>query len=204
MTDDYDEDDARGGSSRKNDKGGIPVGGRILLAVVAAVVIPMTIVITVASLLTVERRRVRSRWWLLWACVSLAVAMAVSGSVVGWLLQPLRLPVWLLSHFAHLDVASVLDRFAGNLGGEFTSVATSDLAAALLGQTLFGLPVGFLITAVYTRVRRFKRQKLGEIEGPTFSNHRPVGFLDRRRANRVARQIRAGNFTFAPIPESKS
>lgn len=203
MADDYDEDDARGGSSGKNDEGGIPAGGRILLGVVAAVTIPVTIAITVAALLTVERRRVRSRWWLLWTCVSFAVAVIMSGSVVGWLLQPLRLPVWLLSGFAGLDVSSVLHRLGGNLGEEFSSLATSEFVSAMLGQLLFGLPVGFLITAVYTRVRRFKRQKLGEIEGPEFSDHRPVGLLDKRRANRVARKIRAGNFTVAPTSETK-
>ncbi|MDH6284592.1 hypothetical protein [Prescottella agglutinans] len=200
MADDYEDEEGRGGTSSKGGGGGIPVGGRILIGAAAVLTVPVTIAVTVLSLLAVERRRVRNRWWVLWTATSAVVALTVSGSPLDWLLQPLRLPAWLLSDIAGVPMQSMVDGLGGEVGQALAAAATSSLAQALLGQLLFGLPVGFAITAVYTRVRRFKREKLGEIEGPEFSNHRPVGILDRRRADHVARQMRAGHYTFAPEP----
>ncbi|WP_458682679.1 hypothetical protein [Prescottella equi] len=206
MADDYDEDGGGGGEERRGtasdrSSGGIPFGGKLLIGAVALTTLPGTIATTVASLLAVERRRIRGRWWTLWAALTAVVGLAVSGSVAGWLTQPLRLPAWLLVDLAGLPIADAVSGVDGSVGEALTAAAESGLAAALLGQVLFGLPVGFAITAIYTRVRRFKREKLGEIEGPEFSNWRPVGHLDRLRARRVADRIRAGHFTFAPESE---
>ena len=201
MADDEGYDDESGSSRRGDDSGGIPLAARAAVVLLPIVTVPATIAVTVMSLLIVERRRVRGRWWITWAALSFLIGIIVSGSLLDWALQPLRLPAWLITSVASISLTDAVSGVEGDLGSALRDIAASSLGSAVLGQLLFALPVGFAITAVFTRVRRFKREKLGEIEGPDFSNWRPVGYLDRLRAGRVAEQIRAGHHTFAPASE---
>lgn len=180
----------------------MPFAARALAVLVPIMTVPATIAVTAASLFIVERRRVRGRWWATWAVLCFLIGLAVSGSLLGWLMQPLRLPAWLITTIAGVSPAAAFSGVDGPLGATLRDIATSSATAAMLGQIMFALPVGFAITAVFTRVRRFKREKLGEIEGPEFSNWRPVGILDRLRARRVSEQIRAGHHTIAPTSET--
>lgn len=201
MADDEGYDDESGSSRRGDDSGGIPLAARAAVVLLPIVTVPATIAVTVMSLLIVERRRVRGRWWITWAALSFLIGIIVSGSLVDWALQPLRLPAWLITSVAGFSLTDSVSGLEGDLGAALRDIAASSLGSAVLGQLLFALPVGFAITAVFTRVRRFKREKLGEIEGPEFSNWRPVGHLDRLRARRTAEQIRAGHYTFGPRSE---
>lgn len=202
MSDDdgYDEEPGSGRPTEGSTRA--PIAARALAVLVPVVTVPATIAVTAVSLPIVERRRVRGRWWATWAALSFLIGLAISGSLVGWLLQPLRLPAWLITELAGVSPAGAAAGVDGQLGETLRDIASSSAAAAALGQLMFALPVGFAITAVFTRVRRFKREKLGEIEGPEFSNWRPVGVLDRLRARRVADQIRAGHHTIAPTTET--
>lgn len=202
MSDDdgYDEEPGAGRPGEGSPRS--PIAARVLVVLVPVVTVPATIAVTAASLLIVERRRVRGRWWTTWAALSFLIGLAISGSLLGWLLQPLRLPAWLITTLAGISPSALAAGVDGHLGETLRDVATSSAAAAVLGQIMFALPVGFAITAVFTRVRRFEREKLGEIEGPEFSNWRPVGTLDRLRARRVSDQIRAGHHTIAPTAET--
>ena len=199
MSDEDGYDENPGSSGRPNEtSAGLPTAARVLAVLVPFVTVPATIAVTAMSLLVVERRRVRGRWWATWAALSFLLGVLISGSLLAWALQPLRLPAWLMTSLAGISPADVVSGVAGDLGTALRDVAASTAGAAVFGQLLFALPVGFAVTAVFTRVRRFKREKLGEIEGPEFSNWRPVGVLDRMRARRVTEQIRAGQHTIAP------
>ncbi|MCZ4587684.1 hypothetical protein O4328_29020 [Rhodococcus opacus] len=200
--DGYDEGPESSGRSNET-SGGLPVAARVLAVLVPIVAVPATIAVTATSLLIVERRRVRGRWWATWAALSFLLGVLVSGSLLGWALQPLRLPAWLIASLVGASLADAASGL-GESGATLQDVAMSTAWAAVLGQLLFALPVGFAITAVFTRVRRFKREKLGEIEGPEFSNWRPVGVLDRVRSRRVTEQIRSGHHTIAPTAETIS
>jgi len=195
--DGYDEDPGSSGRSNET-SAGLPIAARVLAVLVPIVTVPATIAVTAVSLLVVERRRVRGRWWAAWAALSFLLGVLISGSVLAWALQPLRLPAWLITSLAGSSPADAASGVDGDVGAALRDVVTATAGAAVLGQLLFAFPVGFAVTAVFTRVRRFKREKLGEIEGPEFSNWRPVGVLDRMRARRVTEQIRAGHHTIAP------
>lgn len=204
MSDDDGYDEEPGSRRPYEGSSGIPFAARALVVLVPTITVPATIVVTAAALFIVERRRVRGRWWATWAALSFLIGLAVSGSLLGWLLQPLRLPAWLITALTGVSPAAAVSGVDGPLGPTLRDIATSAAPAAILGQILFALPVGFAITAVFTRVRRFKREKLGEIEGPEFSNWRPVGTLDRLRARRVTGQIRSGDHTIAPTARTTS
>ncbi|MFI9507324.1 hypothetical protein [Nocardia sp. NPDC052566] len=159
------------------------------------VVAPAAFVIAVVSMLWgVERRRVRTTWWLAWAGVAAAVGLMLAGSSQWWLLLPLQLHGYLARKFLG-------DRVFQAARGSSVEIAnnllTSDLLHAAVGQLVFGAPVAFLFTAIYVQFRRYERAQLGKLEGAEYSNHRPVGVLDRLRTRRNRTKIRCGAHTTA-------
>lgn len=168
--------------------------GYLLLA--SIVLIPAALLIAALTVVWgVERRRVRIRWWLGWAALTAATAILLAGSLQRWFVLPLQLHGWLAHKLVGDKATDALEHLtARDLLEQALQASAFD---AIVGQVLFGAPLAFLFTAIYVRVRKFQRERLGQLEGSDYSNHRPVGVLDHLRAARNRTKIRRGDYTNA-------
>lgn len=187
-----------GKTKRRTDTDTTPLIVKLLVAALTAITIPGVVVTAGAAFIAVERRRVRIRWWVGWSILSLIIGVITAGGVLGWLVSPLHLLGWLLAAVLHLPIADAAAAVPGTFGNRLAAAADASLSSAILGQIEFGVPVASMITVVYARVRRFRRAKMGEIEGPEYANHRPVGVLDHLRRRITTRLIQRGAFTHPP------
>ena len=180
------------GQTRGNDNRGV-VRAMLIVAVAAtAIAFPGYLAVTVVAVLAHELRRVRIRWMWLWAAVTFVGGVFLAGSLSSW-------QAWLLAQVGHLAPQLLITDSADPRPTFDTAAAFAHVSAAhaILCQLIAAAPLGFVTAAVLAQYRRFSRSVRGTIEGPDYSNQRPVGFLDRRRADRIGRRIRAGEY----IPE---
>ncbi|KJR10236.1 hypothetical protein [Gordonia sihwensis] len=168
-------------------------GGKAVLALTilllsAIVLLPGYLLVTVVSVLIHEERRVRGRWYLIWAGLSLVIGLIAAGGTTGWAGWNLAQVGLVFSRFlpdptqTPATALTVAAGFAGHL------------VASVLAQLVASAPLAFLTTAVIVRYRRLAREQRGQIEGPTHSNQRPVGMLDRARNDRERKKIAAGHY----------
>ena len=173
------------------------------LVLAAFVLIPVALLIAaVSAVWGVERRRVRVRWWLGWTAATAAAALLLAGSLQRWAVLPLQLHGWLAHKVVGETATDAVEQVHGTARELLDQALNASAFDALVGQLLFGAPVAFLFTAIYVRVRKFQRDRLGQLEGSDYSNHRPVGVLDHLRATRNRTKIRRGDYTNAGANEA--
>lgn len=167
----------------------------LLAAIVLVVLFTGYVAITVAAILAHELRRVRARWYLLWAAVTFLIALLMAGSITAWI-------GWNLAQVGHL-VPNLLPHDPADVGSPLTIAAAftdRSLASAVAAQLISAAPVAMMTTAMFVRYRSFARAERGKIEGDRFANIRPVGVLDRARIERNRRRIAAGYY-LPELPE---
>lgn len=167
-------------------------GGSMLLAalVIAAAVasIPGTMFGVLCAVIGVEYRRVRTSRWLLWAAITLVVAVIAAGVDTGqWM-------AWSTSFAATTWASGLVAGFDTGIFG--WAAANTDLSpvAVIATQLGFGLPTGFAVGAVFSAFRSRARRLEGVVEGDSYSNMRPVGWLDELNEKRVRARISDGAY----------
>lgn len=158
------------------------------LAVIVAV--PGVAITVAAGILAVEYRRVRTSRWMLAALGTLVVAVAIAGlSVNQW-------TAWSTSFVAGTWGSGLMPD-PGSATGILHWAAThtdANWLAIIATQAAFGVPVGLFCVGIYSVVRVRSRRLLNVVEGPEYSNIRPVGFLDRRHEERVRERMASGYY----------
>lgn len=180
-----DHDEKRSSSSSSG-----PLLAAAIAALAVIVAVPGVAVTVVAGVLAVEYRRVRTGRWMAAALAALVLAVAIAGlSIAQW-------AAWSTS-FAAGTWASGLLPDPGLATGIMHWAAThtdTTWLVIIATQAAFGIPVGLFLVGGYSVFRVRSRRLLNVVEGPEYSNIRPVGFLDRRHEQRVRENMAAGHY----------
>lgn len=160
--------------------------GWLLLSVLVTVLFTGYTVVAAAAILAFEKRRVRTRWFALWAMVTFLLGRLVAGSMSNWY-------GWLLAQAA---VFRLIPDSAASSGALAVAASfRSEPFAAVAATTIAAAPLALLTAAIFGRIRSFSRATRGQIEGESHSNQRPVGILDRQRIQRNRRRVAAAHYT---------
>lgn len=166
------------------------------LRAVGALVAPVILVgftgfalVLAGAVLAHEIRRVRIRWLLTGAAATLLVGIVTAGGVGPW-------AAWFLAqvgHFAPQILFANPDQ-PHLVQTQAAAFATVSAPHAVICQLIAGAPLAFLLAAAVALWRRDARAVRGTIEGPEYSNRRPVGIVDQIRERRERQRIAAGHY----------
>lgn len=165
----------------------------ILALLIATLLFTGYVAVTVAGILAHEYRRVRARWYLVWAAVTGFVALLAAQSATAW-------AGWVLAQLGHF-MPRLLPHDPTNTDSALTvaaAFADRSLASAFAAELIAAAPLAMLTCALVVRYRSHARAERGTIEGERFSNVRPVGTLDRMRITRERAKVAAGHYLPAP------
>ncbi|MFI8695960.1 hypothetical protein [Dietzia maris] len=167
-----------------------PLLATAIAALAVIVAVPGVAITVVAGILAVEYRRVRTSRWMLAALVTLVIAVAVAG------LNLARWTAWSTSFVAGTWGSGLLPDPGGATGILHWAATHTDatLLSIIATQAAFGVPVGLFCVGAYSVFRVRSRRLLNVVEGPEYSNIRPVGVLDRRHEQRVRDRIASGHY----------
>jgi hypothetical protein len=166
-----------------------PLGLLLFVALTLAVLFTGYTVALVAAVLAHELRRVRIRWFAIWAATTFVIALLAAGGLSAW-------GAWLLAEVGNLTPKLL---FADptqpeSVTTQAAAFATTSWAHAAACQLIAAAPLAFATAALTTWWRHDSREIRGSIEGPDFSNRRPIGILDRQRITRNRRRVATAHY----------
>lgn len=193
---DNDDADVRGGGGAADFAGAVGV----LLLVGLTVCWPLILVTAYVGYLLWDRRRVRVRWFAGLTVVAGIAALIISiAAGSGWLSWAVQAPVALWSRVASGIVTDVTGWF-GDAAVAWTEQAHALPWSSVIARHLVvGVPVGLAVATLIAVLGNDGKRQSGRLEGRDYTNVRPVGWLDRRRAHRNLAHVASGGATTARL-----
>lgn len=181
------------GDTEKNtgkNKSVSPVVATLISLAIIVSLTPITALVFIICIIIGERRKVRLSRWLV-ATVSTAVfSVACAGFSFsrwgGWFLSA---PSALWGGWVPDDLTVPL------LPALAEKYADTSVGMLWLQHILVAVPSGLLLMSLWWWWRSYALRILGENEGAKYSNMRPVGWMDRRRAQRNEIAVRSGEWS---------
>lgn len=161
-----------------------------LAAIIALATIPAVVIILPILILIGEKRRVRQSRWALTATITTILLFLLTGA------QPQVMANWLLAGIpalwgSHIDPTTT-NTILATLRTQWEVVGTPTLTTHHL---VASLPVAVCCMCMWWWMRSYQLQLRGENEGAEYSNIRPVGYLDKARAQNNRKEVETGQWS---------
>lgn len=160
--------------------------GLAIVVSLTPIILPVFIVCIIAG----ERRKIRLSRWLTAAGTTAVLSIVCAGFSFS------RWGGWFLSAPAALWGGWIPDDLAVPLLPALAEkYADTSVGMLWLQHVLVAVPSGLLLISLWWWWRSYALRILGENEGAKYSNMRPVGWMDRRRAQRNEMAVRSGEWS---------